>query len=144
MCITREKIWSLQIFHHWGRTHSICSLSYWRLGCCNCPVYLSNITDKVVEIVDENMIQLSKNNSKKVFKCQFDAVAGPSSSQAEIYTIVKKCTLSVLDGTNSTIFAYGQTGSGKVFITLRKPRIIISTFECTEGTQTSVRSFSVI
>ena len=84
-----------------------------------CFIYVINLlnyADEVIEVFNENTIKLSKHDSKKVFECEFDAVAGPTSSQADVYAIVKKCTLSVLDGTNSTIFAYGQTGSGKVNI----------------------------
>ncbi len=54
-------------------------------------------------------------NDKRSFQCTFDNVLGPYSTQKEVYSIVKSCTESVLDGFNSTIFAYGQTGSGKTY-----------------------------
>lgn len=41
----------------------------------------------------------------------FDA----SFSQEQVYERVHECTLSFLQGFNSTLFAYGQTGSGKSF-----------------------------
>ncbi len=54
-------------------------------------------------------------NDKRSFQCTFDNVLGPYSTQKEVYSVVKSCTESVLDGFNSTIFAYGQTGSGKTY-----------------------------
>ena len=47
----------------------------------------------------------------KSFK--FDAVLGPRSSQADVYSNVKEIVEAVANGYNGTIVAYGQTGSGK-------------------------------
>lgn len=59
-------------------------------------------------------IKLYSFKGRKSVECDFDAVVGSESTQEEVYEIVRKCTRSVISGTNSTIFAYGQTGSGKV------------------------------
>lgn len=70
--------------------------------------------DSVVDILNSQALNVTSADGKKSFKCAFDSVLGPASSQAEVYEIVKGCTESVIEGINSTIFAYGQTGSGKV------------------------------
>lgn len=79
---------------------------------------LSENNVNVVEIGDEQSLKVTSADGKKSFQCAFDAVVGPSTSQAQVYDIVRGCTKSVLDGFNSTIFAYGQTGSGKVLSTI--------------------------
>ena len=94
-------------------TSFVCCASY--VGSHHLSLLLNLFdSDPVVEICGTNSIKLSKFNTKKVFECCFDSVMGATSSQADVYKIVEKCTSSVLEGTNSTIFAYGQTGSGKV------------------------------
>lgn len=70
--------------------------------------------ESVVDILNEQTLKVTSLDGKRSFQCAFDAVLGPSASQAQVYDIVKSCTHSVLDGFNSTVFAYGQTGSGKV------------------------------
>ena len=70
--------------------------------------------ESVVDIVDKQSLTVTSSDGKKVFKCTYDSVLGMSSTQLDVYTVVRSCTESVLDGFNSTIFAYGQTGSGKV------------------------------
>ena len=70
--------------------------------------------DCVVDIVDQQSLTVTSSDGKKVFKCSYDSVLGMSSTQSDVYNVVRSCTESVLDGFNSTIFAYGQTGSGKV------------------------------
>jgi len=70
--------------------------------------------DSVVDIVDKQSLTVTSSDGKKVFKCTYDSVLGISSTQLDVYDVVRNCTESVLDGFNSTIFAYGQTGSGKV------------------------------
>ncbi len=75
---------------------------------------LSDSTDTVVDIQDNQNLKVTSFDGKKSFQCSFDSVVGPETNQAQVYDIVRGCTQSVLDGFNSTIFAYGQTGSGKV------------------------------
>ena len=70
--------------------------------------------ESVVDILNDQTLRVTSLDGKRSFQCAFDAVLGPSASQAQVYDIVKSCTHSVLDGFNSTVFAYGQTGSGKV------------------------------
>ncbi len=50
-------------------------------------------------------------------KFEFDAVFGPSSTQAEVYenSCGDMISSSIYRGYNATILAYGQTGSGKTF-----------------------------
>lgn len=46
----------------------------------------------------------------------FDAVFGPTETQAELYAaVVHPIVEEVLKGFNCTIFAYGQTGTGKTY-----------------------------
>ena len=68
----------------------------------------------IAEIQSTTALSICNADGKRSFQCNFDAVLGVSSSQADVYTTIRSCTQSVLDGFNSTIFAYGQTGSGKV------------------------------
>jgi hypothetical protein len=75
---------------------------------------LADGNDSVAEIHSGQSLSVTSGDGKKSFRCAYDAVLGPSSSQLEVYDVVKGCTESVIDGFNSTIFAYGQTGSGKV------------------------------
>jgi hypothetical protein len=75
---------------------------------------LADGNDSVAEIHSGQSLSVTSGDGKKSFRCAYDAVLGPSSSQLEVYDAVKGCTESVIDGFNSTIFAYGQTGSGKV------------------------------
>ena len=44
---------------------------------------------------------------------EFDAVFGPSSTQAEVFTQIVSLVTSVLDGYACCLFAFGQTGAGK-------------------------------
>jgi len=53
----------------------------------------------------------SKRSEEK--RVGFDAVFGPSSTQADVYEELSPLVRGVLEGYNCTIFAYGQTGSGK-------------------------------
>ena len=55
---------------------------------------------------------------EKRVECEFDKVFPPSSTQSDVYEVLKDCAESVVSGFNSTVFAYGQTGSGKTFTTL--------------------------
>lgn len=68
----------------------------------------------MIDLSLDNAITIRNFKTNKSFTCEYDAVAGPTSSQADVYDIVRQCTSSVISGTNSTILAYGQTGSGKV------------------------------
>ncbi len=68
-----------------------------------------------IDIQSSTTLAVANTDGKRVFNCTYDHVLGPSSTQAELYDIVKKCTISVVEGFNATIFAYGQTGSGKTF-----------------------------
>ena len=67
-------------------------------------------TDRgAIEIRDPSS---ASSDPPKVFT--FDAVFGPTSSQAEIYDVcASPIVQSVLEGYNGCIFAYGQTGAGK-------------------------------
>lgn len=75
---------------------------------------LAENNDSVVSILNDQSLNVTSADGKKSFRCSFDSVLGPTSTQSEVYSIVRSCTESVIDGFNSTIFAYGQTGSGKV------------------------------
>lgn len=75
---------------------------------------LLNNSDSSVELLGDKSLNVTSADGRKSFNCAYDAVLGPSSSQSDVYDVVRTCTSSVLDGFNSTIFAYGQTGSGKV------------------------------
>ena len=70
--------------------------------------------DSIVEVINNQSLNVTSSDGKKSFRCSFDSVLGPTSSQTDVYSIVRSCTESVLDGFKSTVFAYGQTGSGKV------------------------------
>lgn len=69
----------------------------------------------VVDIQDSSALSVSNSDGTRVFHFSFDAVLGPTSSQLDVYNIVRECTVSLLSGVNATIFAYGQTSSGKTF-----------------------------
>ena len=64
---------------------------------------------------DRGAIEIRDPSSRDPPKCfTFDAVFGPTSSQAEIYDVcASPIVQSVLEGYNGCIFAYGQTGAGK-------------------------------
>lgn len=81
--------------------------------------------DSVVDIIDQQSLSITSGDGKKSFKCSYNHVLNPNSSQADVYQIVKNCTESVVDGFNSTIFAYGQTGSGKVSLLFKINIMII-------------------
>mmetsp|Transcript_13074 Transcript_13074/g.21397 ORF Transcript_13074/g.21397 Transcript_13074/m.21397 type:complete len:838 (+) Transcript_13074:169-2682(+) len=70
-------------------------------------------SDSAVSIHDANSLTVFNAETRKQFNCSFDQVLGDSSSQEDVYDILRTCTQSVTSGFNSTIFAYGQTGSGK-------------------------------
>lgn len=70
--------------------------------------------DTCIHLQSNQSLTVEDVDHKKTFSCSYDAILGPNASQAQVYEIVKDCTLSVLQGVNCTIFAYGQTGSGKV------------------------------
>eukprot|EP00605_Chrysophyceae_sp_TOSAG23-4_P002876 GSChrysophyteH1.ASY1.ANO1.3171.1 assembled CDS len=72
-------------------------------------VDIQSSTTLAVESADPN------GNKSRMFHCTYDQVLGPSASQLDVYNSVSKCTKSVIDGFNATVFAYGQTGSGKTF-----------------------------
>jgi len=54
-----------------------------------------------------------KPGAPSVRSYEFDHVAAPRVTQAELYEEVEPLVRSALDGYNVCIFAYGQTGSGK-------------------------------
>jgi kinesin family protein 15 len=63
---------------------------------------------------DPNSVLLMSKPKPKAFS--FDYVAGPNSTQYELFQHVgKPITDRCISGYNGTIFAYGQTGSGKTF-----------------------------
>jgi hypothetical protein len=70
--------------------------------------------ETLLDIKRKNNLSISSVDRKRSFQFSFDSVLSPTSTQSDVYNIVRDCTDSVLDGFNSTIFAYGQTGSGKV------------------------------
>jgi DNA replication protein DnaC len=78
------------------------------------PVENSHEDTSSVQIVNDRSLSINDPEKKKTFNCTYDAVLGPSVSQAQVYEHVKEGVKSVLEGINCTIFAYGQTGSGKV------------------------------
>ena len=79
---------------------------------------LAENNDSVVSILNDQSLNVTSADGKKSFRCSFDSVLGPTSTQNEVYGVVRSCTESVIEGFNSTIFAYGQTGSGKVRLIL--------------------------
>lgn len=70
-------------------------------------------SDSAVSIHDASSLTVFNAETRKQFNCSFDQVLGDTSSQEDVYDILRTCTQSVTSGFNSTIFAYGQTGSGK-------------------------------
>jgi hypothetical protein len=72
-----------------------------------------------IENQTTNSITISANNkllsinSNRQIQCQYDHVFGPKATQEEVYSRVKSCIKSALQGYNCTIMAYGQTSSGK-------------------------------
>lgn len=67
--------------------------------------------------IQPNTITVNCKPQQKSFS--FDWVAGPETSQSDIFNGVgKSITDRCLDGYNGTIFAYGQTGSGKTYTML--------------------------
>ena len=65
-------------------------------------------TESVIDIIGPSSLSVATSDSKRSFQCSFDSVLGPQSSQLDVYQTVRECTVSVLQGFNSTIFAYGQ------------------------------------
>ena len=61
-----------------------------------------------VRITSSTTLSVETSDGKRSFQCSYDAVLGPSSQQTDVYSTVRECTGSVLQGFNSTIFAYGQ------------------------------------
>ena len=53
-----------------------------------------------VDILDNNSLTVRSGDRKKSFNCSFDSVLGASSTQQDVYKIVKHCTDSVLEGFN--------------------------------------------
>ena len=72
-----------------------------------------------IENQSKNSITICSNNkilsieTHRQIQCQYDHVFGPKATQEEVYSRVKSCIKSALQGYNCTIMAYGQTGSGK-------------------------------
>eukprot|EP00930_Biecheleria_cincta_P054884 TRINITY_DN41272_c0_g1_i1.p1 TRINITY_DN41272_c0_g1~~TRINITY_DN41272_c0_g1_i1.p1 ORF type:complete len:1998 (-),score=388.66 TRINITY_DN41272_c0_g1_i1:390-6383(-) len=70
-----------------------------------------------VEMPDQFTVAVDKseddNRDPQVFS--FDAIFGPSSSQAEVFAECRSLVQSVVDGYNVTVFTYGQTGAGKTW-----------------------------
>jgi kinesin family protein 15 len=61
-------------------------------------------------------------NSKEPKTFTYDRVAGPASTQEEVFSNVGRPIIeSCMRGYNGTIFAYGQTGSGKTFTMMGPP-----------------------
>jgi hypothetical protein len=58
---------------------------------------LSGENQSAVEILNKKSLSVTSLDGKKSFKCAFDSVLGPSSTQVEVYNVVKSCTESVLD-----------------------------------------------
>eukprot|EP01135_Chromosphaera_perkinsii_P007529 Nk52_evm13s913 gene=Nk52_evmTU13s913 len=77
------------------------------------PSSSSNPNNCVTVVEEKNSIILHGAHNKTF---SYDHVAGPGSTQEEIFRRVAKpiCENAIL-GYNGTIFAYGQTGSGKTF-----------------------------
>ena len=67
----------------------------------------------VIAFDGNQKLSITNAEGNRTFQCEFDHIFDPKTSQESVYTSVRECTSSVLDGFNSTIFAYGQTGSGK-------------------------------
>lgn len=68
-----------------------------------------------VKVIDDNNVQLMKNNNVKHFR--FNRVISEQCSQVEAFHFcgISKLLDSALDGYAATLFAYGQTGSGKTY-----------------------------
>lgn len=54
----------------------------------------------VVAVQDSTSLTLGTPEGRKNFRCSFDSIIGPESTQAEVYDTVKVCTNSVIDGFN--------------------------------------------
>lgn len=83
-----------------------------------------NEINSTINITSPTTLSVVSNDNRKSFQCTYDHVLGPSTSQAQVYDVMKECTFSVLQGVNSTIFAYGQTGSGKTHSMYGPPNYI--------------------
>ena len=53
-----------------------------------------------VYIQNSQALTVSASDGKRSFQCSFDAVLGPESAQSQVYTVVRGCTESVLNGFN--------------------------------------------
>ena len=56
--------------------------------------------ESVVDILDSESLTVTNKDGKRTFQCKFDSVVGPSSTQGEVYDIVRGCTKSVMNGYN--------------------------------------------
>jgi kinesin family protein 3/17 len=83
-------------------------------------------------ITSPQSLTIKTYDNRKTYNCSYDTVLGPSASQAQVYDTVKDCTLSVMQGVNSTIFAYGQTGSGKTHSMYGPPNYVSNQLRETE------------
>jgi len=66
-----------------------------------------------VTVNDLFSMNIETNSGPQTFT--YDAILGPDSSQAEVYSECRSLVQSALDGYNVTIFSYGQTGAGKTW-----------------------------
>ena len=73
------------------------------------------LAGEAVLVEDDETVRIRSGEAGRSvsLRCRYDAVLGPEAPQDAVYSRVRSCASSVLDGYNATIFAYGQTGSGK-------------------------------
>jgi len=67
-----------------------------------------------VEIVDPFTVSVQASTGDPQH-FSYDAIFGPTSSQAEVFSECRSLVQSAFDGYNVTIFSYGQTGAGKTW-----------------------------
>jgi kinesin family member 15 len=72
----------------------------------------SNDSGNILVEGDGNM-HLSSGKADKI-QFSFDRVIPQSSTQSDIFELVRPMVHDAFVGYNATIFSYGQTGSGKV------------------------------
>jgi hypothetical protein len=60
-----------------------------------------------LNILSNHSLSIATYDGRKTYNCIYDTILGPTATQSQVYECIKDCTLSVMQGVNSTIFAYG-------------------------------------